>query len=61
VKRPSYRSAVEWLALNAIDPAQSNEDIAHTIIVAFTAEMFGVTQTRVTDDIRRCLDTRTNR
>lgn len=56
VKRPSYRAAIEWLALNAIDPALTSEDIAHTIIVAFTAEMFGVTTTRVTDDICRCLD-----
>lgn len=58
VQRASYRAAIEWIAEN--DDTEwigetAEEDDPVSVTACLVADLFGVTQERVADDIRRRL------
>jgi hypothetical protein len=50
LRRPRYRDAVEWIALN---DEPSNPDVAELLSVALIADIFGTTPERVAQDVIR--------
>lgn len=53
MKRPSYRMAVEWAALNDESAATDPEEVAGTISVCLVADIFGLDVARVVRDVLR--------
>lgn len=61
VKRPGYREAITWMALN--DDTEWVTEFAEveepaSVTACMVADLFGVTQERVTEDLRRALKKR---
>lgn len=52
MKRPTYRAAIEWLAMNGASD-ETLEDIQGAIPTALVADMFGVELAKVAADIAR--------
>jgi hypothetical protein len=55
MKRPSYRAAVEWIALND-GPGNGDgaDEVAGYISTCLVADLFDVASSRVARDIMRC-------
>ena len=51
MKRPSYRAAVHWLAMNDDRDPETTEQIASLVTTCLVADLFGVTPERVADDV----------
>lgn len=50
-RRPSYKKAVEWVALNDDSAELDAEAIEHSVSVAFIADIWGVPARRVARDV----------
>jgi hypothetical protein len=53
VKRPGYREAIEWIALNDDTEWLNAEYGSPSVTACLVADLFGVTTERVTADLRR--------
>ena len=57
MKRLGYRDAIAWLCLNAgLDPNETTDEWAGTVIVAFAADMFGKTPDQIARAMRAYFD-----
>lgn len=56
MKRASYRHAISWIALNDDTEWLNDEYGSCSVTAALVADLFGVTDDKVTADLRRFLE-----
>ena len=55
MKRPSYRMAIQWLADNDDNEWLKDERPVASVATSLVADLFGVSDDRVTADLRRAI------
>jgi hypothetical protein len=56
MKRPGYREAIEWLALNDDNEWVDDEDKVPSVTACLIADLFAIDTDKVTKDLRRRLE-----